>query len=393
MIAPTATYIPLKDLILSVTPLFSGINAIKDFEKSWAKYLGIRYTFVMSAGRTCLYTTLVVLKAISSRKEVIIPANICGSVYRTVKRAGLHPVLVDVDLNSLNIEPDYIQNVINNNTLAVILAYLYGIPADAVTINKICKKHGVYLIEDVAQASGNFLSGQKLGTFGDFAFFSFGKSKPFTTINGGLLTTNNEKYAKLITKYINDHVKDRPILYDLFFLVKIIIYKFSIMPVFYGLLHKIPLSLVGSGGNGKFQLAKLSKIQALLGNYLLSSLNKMNVLRRKKANYLITNLKNEKNLTIPKKIVEYNPFLMRLPIIIKSSAGKEKIYKELLKNGIKASYSPNSLKNACIEYETNLDNYKNSKYLKDHLLTIPIHYYLDEKGLKSIITIFRTTVI
>ena len=165
------------------------------------------------------------------------------------------------------------------------------------------------------------------------------------------------------------------------------------MPVFYGLLHKIPLSLVGTGGTGKFQLAKLSKIQALLGNYLLSSLNKMNVLRRKKANYLITNLKNEKNLTIPKKIVDYNPFLMRLPIIIKSSAGKEKIYKELLKNGIKASYSPNSLKNACIEYETNLDNYENSKYLKDHLLTIPIHYYLDEKGLKSIITILKTTVI
>jgi len=393
MIAPTATHIPLNSLILSGISFAGNKNAIRDYERNWSKYLGIRYSFAMTTGRSCLYIILEILKAINSRKEVIIPANICESVYQTVKRAGLRPVLVDVDLNSLNIEPDYIQNVINNNTLAVILAYLYGIPSDVVTVKKICKKQGVYLIEDVAQASGNFLSGQKLGTFGDFAFFSFGKSKPFTTINGGLLTTNNEKYAKLITKYINDHVKDRSILYDLFFLVKIIIYKFSIMPVFYGLLHKIPLSLVGTGGTGKFQLAKLSKIQALLGNYLLSSLNKMNVLRRKKANYLITNLKNEKNLTIPKKIVDYNPFLMRLPIIIKSSAGKEKIYKELLKNGIKASYSPNSLKNACIEYETNLDNYENSKYLKDHLLTIPIHYYLDEKGLKSIITILKTTVI
>ncbi len=179
-------------------------------------------------------------------------------------------------------------------------------------------------------------------------------------------------------------------LYDPLFLLKIIIYKYSIIPIFYRLLHRLPLSWTGSARGENFQLARLSTSQALLGIELLKNLDEMNNIRKNKARYLINELKQERNTKIPRTILNNCPCLIRLPVIFKSRTLQQKSYKQLLRNGIKPAYSMDSLEDSGIQYVKNTSTYSNSFYLKDHLLLIPIHYFVHEKILKTLVNILKT---
>jgi dTDP-4-amino-4,6-dideoxygalactose transaminase len=174
---------------------FSGGPFVEEFEKKYAQYIGAEYAVGVANGTIALHLAMLAL-GIGPGDEVIIPANTFIATAWGVSHAGATPVFVDCD-DSWNIDPTKIESAITSKTKAVIGVHLYGQPFDVDTVQAICKKHNLYLVEDAAQAQGAKYKGTTVGVFGELACYSFYPGKNLGACGeAGGLTTNHEKYFK-----------------------------------------------------------------------------------------------------------------------------------------------------------------------------------------------------
>jgi dTDP-4-amino-4,6-dideoxygalactose transaminase len=118
-----------------------------------------------------------------------------------ILEVGAHPVFVDIDPTTRNIDLSRIEAAITPATRAIMPVDLAGLPVDRDRLYAIAKKHNLRVIEDAAQSFGTTWAGKRLGSFGDFVSFSFHPNKNITTIEGGCLVLNNEAEAKLAEQY------------------------------------------------------------------------------------------------------------------------------------------------------------------------------------------------
>ena len=126
-------------------------------------------------GRASIYH---ILKSINTDK-ILIPIYICETVLIPLKKLNITPIFYDVELEDLNASLDSIKSLSkNNNVKAVLVASMYGNPANLVEIEKYCKDHNIYMIDDAAQSFGSKLDNRYIGTFGNAGFFSFSPGKP-----------------------------------------------------------------------------------------------------------------------------------------------------------------------------------------------------------------------
>lgn len=149
--------------------------------------------------RSALYHGLIQL-GIGASDEVILQAYTCISVPNAIIATGAKPIYCDIDPGTLNIDPNKIEALITSKTKAILIQHTLGIPADINTIRDICQKHHLLLIEDCAHALGATYQGQKCGTFGDMAIFSFGRDKVISSVNGGALLIKQERLKDWETK-------------------------------------------------------------------------------------------------------------------------------------------------------------------------------------------------
>lgn len=140
-------------------------------------------------------------------KEIIIPAFTCNIIPVAIKEAGATPVFVDAEKNGINIDPDQIERAITDQTKAIYVIHTYGITANIKEICRIARHHGVLVIEDVAHALFSEYDGKQLGTYGDFAIFSF--SKQMINFEGGAIGTNEatacEKIKTIRNRFRKNH--------------------------------------------------------------------------------------------------------------------------------------------------------------------------------------------
>ena len=180
---------------------------IEMFEESFASYCGTRFALSTANGTTALHLALVSL-GISSEHEVIIPDLTFVATANAVKYTGAKVVTVDIEEDTLCIDPQKIEAAITPNTRAIIPVHLYGHPADMHKIMKLAVKYDLHVIEDAAEAHGACINGQRVGSFGDCGVFSFYGNKIITAGEGGMVTTNNEAlYEKM--KFLRDHAMSR----------------------------------------------------------------------------------------------------------------------------------------------------------------------------------------
>ena len=173
------------------------------FERKFAKFCGSKYALTTSNGTVAIHLALEAL-GIGEGDEVIVPDLTFISTANAVTYTNAKPVFIDVSYDTLCIDPYEIEKSINVNTKAIIVVHLYGNPADMKSINKIAKKHKLYVIEDTAEAHGAMIGKQKLGSFGDISTFSFYGNKVITTGEGGMIVTNNKSYFNKM-KILRDH--------------------------------------------------------------------------------------------------------------------------------------------------------------------------------------------
>lgn len=170
---------------------------IAEFEKEFAGYIGTEFAVAVASGRLGLRLILQAL-GLEEGDEIIMPAYTFHAVYETIEKCGFRPILVDIKENDCNIDTDLIEQKISNKTRVIIATHLYGNPCELDKILEISRKHKLFVIEDCAQAIGAQYRNKKTGSYGDCSFFSFESVKPFHTLGGGMITTNNALlYEKL----------------------------------------------------------------------------------------------------------------------------------------------------------------------------------------------------
>jgi dTDP-4-amino-4,6-dideoxygalactose transaminase len=170
---------------------------VREFEDKFAALFGVRYGIAVSSGTDADAIACAVLYDFGAKRgdEVIIPALTFVATGNAVLQAGLTPVFVDVNRETLNIDPDKIEAVITPRTRAIMPVHLMGKPAEMDKIMAIAKKHKLHVIEDAAEAHGAEYKGKKIGSIGDMACFSLYAAHIVTTIEGGIIITDNEQMA------------------------------------------------------------------------------------------------------------------------------------------------------------------------------------------------------
>lgn len=176
---------------------------INRFEAMFAAFCGTRYALSTSNG-TCALHLALAAKGIGPGDEVIVPDFTFVATANAVRYTGAEPVMVDIDATTLCIDPYRIREAINCRTKAIIPVHIYGHPADMDSIRSIADDHGLYVVEDAAEAHGAMINGVPVGSIGDCGTFSFYGNKIITTGEGGMLTTNDETLY-LRARQLRDH--------------------------------------------------------------------------------------------------------------------------------------------------------------------------------------------
>ncbi|RJQ55213.1 MAG: DegT/DnrJ/EryC1/StrS family aminotransferase [Nitrospiraceae bacterium] len=191
-----------KQLIIETleTNRLSSGKLVREFEKRFAELVGAKEAVAVSSGTDADMLAMAVLYDFGAERgdEIIVPALSFVATGNAVLAAGFTPVFVDVDRKTLNIDPAKIGNAITEKTRAIMPVHLMGKPADMDAINSIAKKYDLYVIEDAAEAHGALYRGKCAGTLGDIGAFSLYVAHIITTVEGGIITTDNEKFAEIL---------------------------------------------------------------------------------------------------------------------------------------------------------------------------------------------------
>jgi len=165
-------------------------GARERLEDALADYHDATAAFGVSSGRTALWLALRALHGVRpDRDVVIVPSYTCPTVGRAVVEAGLRGRCADVSLQTLTLDPNRVGEVIDDRVLAVVAPHMFGLPCDVTSLGAICAEHGAFLVEDCAQCVGGRWAGECVGTVGDVAFLSMGRSKNVRGYEGGVLWT------------------------------------------------------------------------------------------------------------------------------------------------------------------------------------------------------------
>jgi len=180
---------------------------VEQFEKEFATHLGLPYAVAVSSGTGALHTALSAL-GVGPGQEVIVPAYMWVAVVASVVNLGAIPILADID-DTFGINPEDLQRRITPRTRGIIAVHMSGAPINIKSIAEIAGEHGLFLLEDCAQANGASIDGQKTGTFGDMAVFSFQMNKNMTAGEGGCVVTRDLRlYRRAIACHDLGYARD-----------------------------------------------------------------------------------------------------------------------------------------------------------------------------------------
>ncbi len=185
--------------ILETTRVSSG-KYVRQFEEKFAQLLGVKEAVAVSSGTDADILALAVLHDYGAKKgdEVIVPALSFVATGNAVIHAGFRPTFVDIERHTLNIDVTRIEAAITEKTCAIMPVHLMGKPADMDAINVIAKKHGLYVVEDAAEAHGALFKDKPAGSLGDLGAFSLYLAHIITTGEGGIVTTDKEEHAEIL---------------------------------------------------------------------------------------------------------------------------------------------------------------------------------------------------
>lgn len=182
---------------------FSGGRYADEFDKEFVDFVGSKYASGVNNGTSALHCAMLAL-GVGAGDEVIVPANTYIATAWGVSYTGAVPVFVDCTPDTWEIDPSLIEDKITPRTKGIIGVHLYGQPFDFAGVKAIADKHGLFVVEDCAQAHGAMFEGRNVGTLGELGCFSFYPGKNLYAFGeGGSVTCDNEEYYHHINRLKN----------------------------------------------------------------------------------------------------------------------------------------------------------------------------------------------
>ena len=316
----------------------------KEFEKYVKEFINCKYCIAFTSATTALEATIRALN-LKSSDEIIAPnfsypATISPALINNIKIK-----LIDVDINDYNICLKDLENNITKKTKAIIPVSVFGNSLQYDKLLELKKKYNFKIIEDAAAALGTSYKKNKVGNLADFTIFSFHPRKSITTGEGGMLTTNNSKYANWLKMYKSFGIKKR---------------------------KDSQFEIIGSN-------LKMSNINAVFGITQIKIYKKILERRRKLAFRYIEKLSKNKNIIFQKNTENSIHSFQTFCITVEN---RNNLMTKLKKKGIEtqigyyALSEQNAFKNRNVFLS---DSLKNSKFLAKSTLALPLFYELSFK--------------
>ncbi len=190
----------VKKVISAKNLVLTQSKNVRQFENKWSKWLGVRYSTFVNSGASANFITLAILKHSNKNKnknEIIVPSLTWISDVASVIMNGFKPVFVDANLENLSMNVDQVVKKISKKTLAVFITHTLGFNGLNEKLIKTLKRKKIHLLEDVCESHGATYKNKKLGTFGLISNFSFYYAHHMTTIEGGMICTNDRKIYEM----------------------------------------------------------------------------------------------------------------------------------------------------------------------------------------------------
>lgn len=270
------------------------------FEQHYAEYIGTKHCVGCANGLDALiwiYRAYIEMGVMQPGDEVIVPANTYIASILAITENGLNPVLVEPRLDTLEIDDDRIKEAITERTRSILLVHLYGRCAYTEKISEICRKHGLKLVEDNAQAHGCSSQLSKTGSLGDAAGHSFYPGKNLGAFgDGGAVTTNDKELADTVRALAN-----------------------------YGSEKKYVFKYKGRN-------SRLDEIQAAVLDVKLRHLDEDNAHRQEIANYYYEHIQHPL-ITLPQRLPDANNVYHLFPVLVADDQ-RDALQAHLAENGI-----------------------------------------------------------
>lgn len=332
---------------------------VEAFEKKFAQTFGVRHALAVSSGTDADAIACAVLYDFGAHRgdEVIVPALTFVATANAVCQAGLKPVFVDIRKETLNMDPDKIEAAITEKTRAILLVHLMGKPADMDRIGTIARKHSLTVIEDAAEAHGAEYKGKLIGTFGEMAAFSLYAAHIITSVEGGMLLTNDDRMSSAMRSLRN-----------------------------HGIINKFEFHRIGFS-------AKMNELEAAIG------LGNIKIFQR------ILNKRRENLLYLIKIFERFDPFFITIreeshekigphafSIILKEglSFSKDEFVRYLDEAGIDSRNLFYAIPTQCPAYSFlgyHKGDFPEAEYSSDHGIHIGIHQDLNREHLDYVVEV------
>ena len=300
--------IEVKKLLNQKNIILTQSKKVKEFEAKWSKWLNVKYSTYVNSGSSANFITISTMRMLNKNKiknEIIVPSLTWVSDISSVIMNGFKPIFVDINLNTLSMNEQQILKRINKKTLAVFITHAQGFNGLSSNLIKVLKRKKIHLIEDVCESHGALFGKKKLGSFGLISNFSFYYAHHMTTIEGGMICTNDKKIYE-ITRMLRSHGMARE----------------SGNPQYEKIMQKKYKNL---SPHFIFMYPTLNfrnnEIGATIGINQLKSLDSNNIKRTKNFKFFLTNLNRSKYF------IDYNiegSSNYAFPVILKTSSIKKR---------------------------------------------------------------------
>ncbi len=185
-------------LLKQKSKILTQSKHVRQFELKWSKWLGVKYSVFVNSGSSANLLTMSALKILYGKGEIILPTLTWVSDINSVIQNNFKPVFVDINPKTLCMSDEEIIKKINKKTLAVFMTHAQGFNGLTPKLVNYLKKKKILLIEDVCESHGATFNKRKLGTYGKISNFSFYYAHHMSTIEGGMVCTNDKKIYQII---------------------------------------------------------------------------------------------------------------------------------------------------------------------------------------------------
>jgi len=196
---------------LKTNPRLTKGDLTVEFEKKWSEWLGVKYSVFVNSGSSANLAGIysLILSERTKNKKIVVPAVSWVTTVTPAIQLGLEPIMCDCDEDNLGLDINHLKQIIKNeNPSVIILVHVLGIPNHLDEIIRLCDENDILLIEDTCESIGSMYDNKKLGTFGDLSTFSFYFGHHMSTIEGGMISTNDEDLYHILLS-IRSHGWDR----------------------------------------------------------------------------------------------------------------------------------------------------------------------------------------